>query len=121
MRIALAILMGLHGIAHIVGFLAPWQLAQGMPYKTTVLSGSLDLGPRGIRALGVLWLVMAIAFLLASAAAFAQRPSWPGLALGVSAASIVLSVISWPEARIGVAVNLAIIVAVTLAQRFGSI
>jgi hypothetical protein len=111
----------LHGIAHIVGFLTPWELAQGLPYKTTVLSGHWDLGPRGIRALGLLWLVMAIAFLLASAAAFTQRPSWPGLALGMSAASLVLGLISWPEARIGVAVNVAIIAAVLLGQRFGQI
>ena len=52
MRIALAILMALHGIAHVVGFLAPWQLTEGMPYKTTVLAGRWDLGATGIRAVG---------------------------------------------------------------------
>jgi hypothetical protein len=40
MRIALALLMTLHGVAHVVGFAAPWKLAaEKLSYKTTVLSG----------------------------------------------------------------------------------
>lgn len=71
MRIALAIVMVLHGAAHLVGFAESWQLSmtESVPHKTTVLSGRVDLGTAGIRAAGLLWLLAALAFGLASAGA----------------------------------------------------
>src|SRR5829696_5581074 len=104
MRIALAILMALHGVAHLVGFSGAWSLApEGVPYKTTVLAGHVDLGDVGIRAVGLLWLAAAAAFLFA----------------GLAAVSLRLSATEWPEARIGVAINALIITALIAARWLG--
>jgi len=120
MRIALAILMALHGVAHLVGFAGAWSLApEGVPYKTTVLAGHVDLGDVGIRAVGLLWLATAAAFLFAGLAAVRGTAWWPQLALGVAAVSLLLSATEWPEARIGVAINALIITALIAARWLG--
>ena len=117
MRILLAILMALHGVAHLVGFAGSWQLApDGIPYKTTVLGGRVDLGDVGIRTVGLLWLVTAVAFAIAAGAAVTRTPWWPQLALGVAVVSLLLSSTEWPEARIGVGVNVVIIAALLAAR-----
>jgi hypothetical protein len=117
MKFALALLMVLHGFAHLVGFAAPWRLAaQKLAYKTTVLSGHLDLGDTGIHAFGILWLLAALGFWVASAGAVAGASWWVSTALVVSVCSLILSVFDWPDARIGVAVN-AVLVVLLLAGR----
>ena len=105
MRIALALLFIVHGIAHLPGFLVPWRLAApaDMPYTTTVLGGAVDLGPVGIRAMSTLWLLAALA----------------PLALGVTLFSLVLSILGWPQARIGLALNLVLLAYLLLGARLG--
>jgi hypothetical protein len=53
-------------MAHLPGFLVPWRLAApaGMPYTTTVLGGTADLGSVGIRIVSFLWLLAALAFVV---------------------------------------------------------
>ena len=122
MRLALALLMALHGIAHLVGFFAAWRLApQTIPYASTVLGGRLEMGDAGIRLLGALWLLAAIGFWVAFAAALTDRPWWSSTAIGVAVASLLLSLVQWPESRIGVLVNLLIIAAIVLGRRFALI
>lgn len=50
-RIVVPILLIGHGLVHLLGFVVPWQLAtlEEMPYKTTLLAGTLDVGAVGIR------------------------------------------------------------------------
>jgi hypothetical protein len=118
MRIAIALLMTLHGLAHLVGFVAPWKLASDrLTYKTTVLAGHLNVGDIGIRAFGLLWLLGALGFVLASAGAVTNGLWWPGFALTDSVYSLLLSILDWPDARIGVAVNAALVVLIVLGQR----
>ena len=64
MRFVLAILLVAHGVAHLVGVVSSWKLAvlPELPYKTVVLSGRVDVGDAGIRVMGVLWLLAALAF-----------------------------------------------------------
>lgn len=122
MRIVLAVLMALHGVAHLVGFVVPWRLAAppaGVACKTTVLAGRLDLGDAGIRAVGVLWLLLAVAFWGAAAGALMSRSWWVPTAIGVAVASLVLSLVAWPDSRIGVPVNLVIMAALVLGRRYG--
>lgn len=121
MRIILGVLMAIHGTAHIVGFLASWPrlVPAGTEYKTTVLMGRVDLGNAGTHALGILWLLTAMAFWLASFAAFVDRPWWMPAALGAALVSLFLSLVALPDSRIGLPVNVAIIVALLIAPRFG--
>lgn len=121
MRIALAVLMLLHGVAHLPGFVGSWRLAalEGMPYKTTLLAGRVDVGDVGIRVVGVVWLLAALGFILTAIGAFTDRSWWMAALMGVALASLGLSVLEWPLARIGVAVNLAILAALLAGQRLG--
>ena len=112
MRIALGILMGLHGIAHLVGFVGSWQLAgaaSNIPYKTTLLSGRLHFGGAGVRAMGMFWLITAVVFLSVAVGALTSQSWWILGALGVLVFSLVLCIVALPETRIGIGVNLALL------------
>jgi hypothetical protein len=110
MRFALAAILGAHGLAHLVGFVSSWRLATlpELPYKTTTFAGRFDLGDAGIRVVGVLWLLVAVAF-LGSAMAVAAEAHWaPRLTLVVVVASAILCAAGWPDSHIGLAVNVAL-------------
>lgn len=57
MRFIIGLVLIAHGLAHSMGFVIPWRIGRGKnaPYNTTTLSGFLDLGDLGIRAMGILW------------------------------------------------------------------
>lgn len=120
MRIALAFLMMLHAVAHLVSVVEAWRLIpDGFPYKTTVFAGRVDLGDVGIRAVGLVWLFVTIGFLLAAIGAVAGSTWWVPVALGVAASSLLLSFAELPDARVGVVINLAIITLVIAGRQFG--
>jgi hypothetical protein len=120
MRIALATLMAFHGIAHLVGFAGSWQLAAsgGIPYKTTVLAGHVDLGNAGIRFVGLLWALVALAFLTTAAGAVLGAEWWIKAAVGITLGSLALTLLELPEARIGLVVNVALIAMLLLTWRY---
>jgi hypothetical protein len=69
-----------------------------------------------IYAGGAFWLLGAVAFLVAGYALFLRRP-WFGLAAAPAAAySLALSAVYWPDARIGVYLNAAILVVLAAAR-----
>jgi hypothetical protein len=55
MRIVLVLAFFVHGVAHLPGFLVAWQLRSfpELPYHTTVLANSVDVGVTGIRVIRV--------------------------------------------------------------------
>ena len=111
MRFLLAAILGAHGVAHLVGFVSSWRLMTlpEMPYKTTTLGGRLDLGDVGVRMLGGLWLLAALAF-FGCAVAFASEVRVAArLTILACVASLVLCAAEWPASRIGLAVNLALL------------
>lgn len=120
MRYVVGVFFLLHGFAHLVGFAVPWRLGSfpDAPYKTTVLGGNVDVGAAGIRIIGILWLLLAVAFAVVGVATLTSRPWWRTLALAAAIASLVLSLLDGPEARIGVVVNLAILAFLFLAAQF---
>lgn len=121
MRLALALLFLVHGMAHLPGFAVAWRLATtgDLPYRTTLLGGRLDIGDAGIRVMGLLWLAAALGFAAAAALTWRDSPVWPTVALVATLASLVLSGLAWPDSRIGVFVNLAILAVLLLGGRMG--
>jgi hypothetical protein len=107
MRIGLALFMALHGIAHLVGFGVSWRLvaSEEMPFKTTLFYGRLDLGEAGVKGVGIVWLLLAVSFVVAAVGAVLRQPWWNGLATALALASLLLSIASLPDARMGVLVN----------------
>ena len=108
MRIVFALILIGHGFAHLAGFFLSWRITKDMPYKTTILAKSVDIGDLGIRIVGVLWLIAALGFAV-SAISFLMRDSWWLPLTGVSTAfSFLLCVLEWPDARIGAFANVGI-------------
>ena len=117
MRIALAVFLALHGLAHLVSFVEAWRLIpEGFPYKTTVLAGRVDLGDTGIRIAGVLWLFVALAFAATAIGAIVNATWWVPVALGTAVVSLLLSSAEWPDTRVGVLIDLAILGILPLAH-----
>ena len=119
MRFMRAFFLLAHGVAHLVGFVSSWQLATlaELPHKTTVFSDRVDVGDAGIRVMGVLWLLAALAFLVA-AIAVATEAGWAvRFTLAAVVASFMLCVAGWPDARIGVAVNVGLVLLLAIGAR----
>lgn len=117
----LAGVLVLHGIAHIVGFVAPWKLLEmtEVPYKTTVLGGMIDLGDVGIRFVGVLWLIVAIGFAAAAMGLLTHEPWWRGLALACTGVSVILTLAELPTTKAGLFVDVGLLVVLLADARFG--
>ncbi len=113
--IGIAVLV-LHGLIHLMGAVAYMRLGDvaGLPYKTTLLGGRWDVGPGGMAAFGALWGVAAVGFVAAAAALAFGAPWARGLLLTVALASLVLTGLDWTVAYAGVAINVAIVLAVLL-------
>ncbi len=121
MGTAFAIVLIIHGLAHLVGFVLPWRVAAPpeAPAKTTILGDTVDLGNRGIRVLGIVWLATAALFVVAGIALMTGRPWWIELTGGTAAFSLVLCVLGWPDAKLGIPVNVGVLAFVLAIGRFG--
>jgi hypothetical protein len=107
MRSVLAVLLVAHAVAHVVGFAVPWRLAilADVPYRTTIVNGLIDLGPAGIKAVGVIWLLVAVAFGTIGVAVLARTSWWYPVLLPLIGTSVVLCVLQWPDTRFGLLAN----------------
>ncbi len=116
MKYAVAALLWAHGIAHVPGFLVPWRLMSSpeMPYTTAILSGRWDVGPIGIRVVGIAWLLAGLVFVTAAVAYTGSVTSAVTLIASITLASLALCVLNWPLSRIGVFVNLVVILSLPL-------
>jgi hypothetical protein len=121
MRFTLAVLMILHGVAHLPGFAGSWRLATfpDLPYHTRLFAGRVDVGDGGMRLIGTLWLLVALGFVVAAVAAFAGEWWWSGTAFLATLLSLVLCMLEWPATQVGVPVNIGIAVALILGRAFG--
>jgi hypothetical protein len=113
MRMILAALLIAHGVAHVVGFAVPWKLVTSaeVPYRTTVAGGLVDIGPAGVRLVGLLWLAVGVAFVSVAAGALQHASWWYREAIALVLVSFLLCFVGWPESRPGLVAN-ALILAV---------
>ena len=116
MRITFALFLAAHAFAHLPGFLTSWNLmtVPESPFKTTVLGGRVDVGVLGIRVVGLAWLLTAVLMALAALAVFRRDPDAYPLAwtaLGISSA---MTVIGWPDTKIGALANGVVLVALVV-------
>lgn len=123
MGIALGVLFVLHGLAHVVGFAVPWRLIEvdETADRATILADRWDVGTVGIRALGILWLVTGIAFVVAGVGAWSQASWWLAFANGVALVSLLLGILGWPETRIGVILNEVILLVLLIGPDLGGL
>jgi hypothetical protein len=111
---AFAILLVLHGLIHLMGTTVYMKLGQiqGLPYKTTLLGGRWDLGERGIRVFGALWMLPAVGFVLAGAALFVNHPAWGSFAIVSCVVSLVLTLLDVRAAFAGAILDVLILAAI---------
>lgn len=116
MYVAFALLLLLHGFAHLVGFVGPWGLATSVPSQSVLFAGRLSAGATVMRVLGVLWLGGSLVFTLAAVGVLRHASWWPSITFGAAIASLILCIVSLPQSKIGIPVNIAIILAVLLTH-----
>jgi len=110
MRSFIAAVLAVHGLAHLVGFVVPWRLAEldEMPYSTRVFGDRLDVGHSGIRLVGLLSLTAAVGYSIAATAIALKLPWWLAATLSTTVFSLVLCIVAWPRSRLGMVIDLAI-------------
>lgn len=112
LRRAAAIFFALHGLIHVMGFVAAWQLATlpEIAYRTTAFNGAVSIGDGGARMVGIAWLVGAAVFLVASWGLW-RNAAWALRGAVVAAAvSTAICAIGLPDAYPGLAIDLVILV-----------
>ena len=121
MHIIIGLFFIAHGVAHLVGFLSYWQITtfEDMPYKTTQLAGRIDAGQTGIRLIGILWLIGALAFIASGLGLIFLQPWWLTLTLYTTIYSLALSVLGWPDSRYGLIINIIILGYLFFGDRLG--
>ena len=117
-----AVAVALHGMIHLIGFVAPWQIAslEGFAYRTTILAGARDVGDGGVRLIGLVWLGLALGFLTAGYGVWRGKLWAVGLTGVLAAVSLIVCVAGLPETAAGVAIDLVILATVTYVARFVS-
>jgi hypothetical protein len=121
MRIVLAVLLLAHGIAHLPGFLVSWRLRSfaEMPYRTTILGGSVDIGDGGIKTIGLAWLVASVLFVVAMGATLTRAAWGQPVVCAAAGLSTLLCVVGWPDARLGLVANAVILLLLATGVRNG--
>ena len=100
LQIILAAAVVIHGLIHLLGFVAYWPLAKiaELPYKTSLLGGRFELGAGGMRLYSILWLLCALGFVIAAIGLVAKWPFWAPLMLGAALLSIIVCIPDWSTA-----------------------
>lgn len=112
MRIAIVLLLLVHGLIHLMGFLKPWRLA-AIPQ----LSGRaiVPLSDAAFRVVGLLWLSVALGLVAAAVLRALDRDAWWMLAAPAIVMSQALIVLQWGDAKAGTLANVLLAVAVVIA------
>ena len=113
---AVAVLLALHGVAHLAGFMGTWRLGPFMEGDAVALPfGRTDSGGLA-RTLGLLWIGGMVLFVTTAVGAVVGAIWWPALLAIAAAASLALCVMWWKDARIGAAIDLVILAGLGLAR-----
>ena len=119
----LVVILGLHGLIHLLGFVAYWPL-RAMPelaYKTTFLGGRLNLGAGGTRLYSVIWLLITIGFIAACLGLLSGREWARPLLMATTAASLMVIALDWAPAFRGALVDVAILLLLIIGPQLAQI
>lgn len=120
MRILCAVLLLVHGFAHLVGFRAAFWPSPEAPAKTALLGGAIGIAPLAGKLFGSVWLLLAVAYLSAAGLLITRHAAFSTVALSTSILSLSMCVLYWPEAKIGLFIDIALLFALSLWSRGNS-
>lgn len=104
LSVVLAVILGLHGAVHLIGFARAFELVPS-PKREAIIG----------RPLGVLWLVASTSYIAAAVMLFAWPERWWVAGLIGLIASQTAIVTDWSEAKFGTAVNVIIMLPLAVA------
>ena len=112
LKFAFSLVLSLHGLIHLVGFVSAFKLAS-LPQLTgkTVFTLPADAA----KPLGLLWLIVGSLFLSAAIIFWLKKEWWWIIGTAALVLSQALIILYWPEAKFGTAANLIILVGIILA------
>ena len=114
----LGVFLALHGFAHLVGTSASFDRAADGD-SAQYLAGAWTLSdPALLRLAGLVWALVAAAFLYAGAVAWLRRPEWPRVLAVVSVVSLALCVIALWASVVGVVIDVALLAVAARAWAF---
>jgi hypothetical protein len=88
-----------------------------LPYKTAVFSARLDVGDAGIRVVGALWLIVALAFMVGAIASITGTSWADRFVFAAVVMSMLLCATAWPDARLGLVVDLGVAFVLAIGAR----
>ncbi len=106
-----AVVILAHGLIHIIGVIAFWKLGLRDQYSTKILGGAFDIGERGTYVLGAIWLVVTIAYAVVAYGMFTDQTWWRTWLGGVTALSLVLTILGWKDTVFGTIFNVIVLAA----------
>ena len=120
LSIVFALLTGVHGLIHLMGFVAYWPLAdiKDLPYKTTLLGGKLDVAGAGMRVISLFWLLAGVGILAGAVALLLGKSFWAPLMLASALLSLALCILDWGAAFRGAIIDLVILLVLVVVFGF---
>jgi hypothetical protein len=120
-RIITAIVLILHGLIHLIGFVVNFKIAEieDIKHKTSVLAGKIEIGETGVRILGLAWLLIALAFVISAVALFYAPTWWWTYILVVTILSLIVTILGWPDAQFGAYLNIVILTLLFIGKWLG--
>jgi hypothetical protein len=103
--ILLAILV-LHGVIHVLGTLAEWNLVEIEDFSGKTLITLSDSVKKG---LGFVWLIVMLLFLISAYGLYDDQDWWQILTIISIVISQILIIIWWPDAKFGTIANILIV------------
>jgi hypothetical protein len=109
--VAFGLLLIVHGVVHLLGTTVYMKLGsiEGLPYKTTLLDGRWQLGERGMRVFGALWVLPALGFVVGGAALLVGQAVWVPIVVVMSVVSLVMTLLDFKVAFAGTILDVVIL------------
>jgi hypothetical protein len=117
-RIA-AIIVGVHGLIHLIGFAVPWRLMTSAEIADpgTALWGRVALSEPMPQVIGLVWLIVAVVLTVAAVGLWTGR-GWARSVLAAGAiSSVPIAVLGLPSTVMGLAVDVALLALVAAWPR----
>ena len=106
---ALALFVGLHGLAHLAGTEETFGKAADGGSVEYLAGGWTVSDPTLLRAFGVVWALLGVALVLTALAVWTRRQAWPDLLALAAGASLTLVTVALWASVIGLLVDVALL------------